>query len=75
MTRLTKDQRTILEAARDHGNPWKIGGTVQPWSASRHAAIDRLCARGLLCHERGKGHGAPTITLAGLRALDGKVKA
>ena len=73
--RITPAQRVLLEAARDHGNPWRIGGVCQPWSASRQASIDRLASRGLLCHERGKGHGAPTITLAGRQALDGSAGA
>ena len=62
-------RRLLLEAARDHGNPWKIGGFNQPWRSGRQASIDRLVSRGLLAYARGKGHCSPSITDAGLAAI------
>lgn len=69
MAKITPAQRILLEAARDHGNPWKIGGFNQPWRSGRQASIDRLVSRGLLAYARGKGHCSPSITDAGLAAI------
>ncbi len=63
---ITKAQRLLLEAARDHGNAWRPGGRAQRWSPSRQAAINRLVARGLLSYgSRDMGRSAPNITDAG----------
>lgn len=69
MTKITPAQRLLLETARDHGNPWKVGGYLQPWRASRQASIDRLVSRGLLAHALGKGHCSPSITEEGLKII------
>ena len=59
MARITSDQRTLLEAAFDHGDPWKVGGEAQPRNPSRAAAIETLVMRGFLERQ------TLTITAAG----------